>query len=70
MTKKDYILLAKGMNLAYHLFRDRAEREYTRREQELVLEGFSEGVTGVMNALKSDNPNFNQNIFINAVTRR
>ena len=70
MTKKDYIVLAKGMRMAYIHFREKEAVNYAPMEIQQQLEGFSNAITGVMNALKSDNPNFNETIFINAVTKQ
>lgn len=66
MTKKDYICLARGLRFAYEHYVENGSMS-DERHQATVL-GFSNAIAGVMNALKSDNPNFNDTIFMNAIT--
>lgn len=67
MTKKDYIVLAKGVRMAFEAYRAESVHRDTLREIELVLDGFSQATVGLMNALKSDNPNFNSQLFLRAI---
>ena len=57
MSRKDYIVIATGLRRMY----------LNLPLTEQVEQGWSIAVTGVMNALKSDNPNFNDDIFLNYI---
>jgi len=58
MTRKDYECIARALK------RDMQDCAMTKSAQV----GWSRAVTAVMNALKSDNRNFNEDIFMNYIS--